>query len=129
MGYDSPAHTKTMIAGAAIKKGQILKLSSGKVIPCSVAGEAFFGVAINDAVLDAQVAVCIGGECDVQTAEVIGASNVLTRFMTDANARAITATGSGKYVVGLILETGYAVIGTDAATRRCAVRLNDTVLP
>lgn len=125
-GFDAPNIIKSFKAGAVIKAGQIVKLSSGKVIPCSVLGEAFTGVATMDAAaINDDVSVCIWGECDVQVADAtIGVDNVLTRLRTDANGRAVPwATGSEQ--LGLALEVGYAVVDSKGARRRVAVRVYD----
>lgn len=117
-GYDAPSTIVNFVAGATVKKGQIVKLSTGKVIPCSVAGEAFTGVALNDAVLDQKVAICVAGECDVQVADT---SAVMVEVQTDANARAIAKVSTNP-IVGLLLEPGLAVVGGVGAYSRVLVR-------
>lgn len=124
MGYDSPANIVSINAVAAVRKGQIVKLSGTSVTPCNAAGEAFFGVAVNDGEADQPVAVCVGGECDVEVADATLAIGSLAQ--TDVNGRAILV-GSGDNVVGTMLEPGAAVISSRAAYRRIAVRLNTAV--
>lgn len=124
--FDNPNLIKSYKAGAAIKAGLICKLSAGKVIPCSVLGEAFVGVATMDAnAVDDLVSICIWGECDVQVADdTIGVNGVLTRLRTDANGRAVPwLTGSEQ--LGFALEEGYAVVSSTGARRRVAVRVYD----
>jgi hypothetical protein len=118
MGYDSPNTTVIFEAGAAVTKGQIVKLSAGKVIPCSVAGEAFTGVALDSVALGKDVEVCIAGECDVLTADT---SAVMVEVMTDASGRAIAKTSTNA-IVGLLLEPGLAPSGSIAAPSRILVR-------
>lgn len=126
VGYDAPANVVSIRCGADVRKGQILKLSSGEVIPCSAAGENFFGIAINDQVDGEMVAVCVGGECDVEVADATLA--VSSYAQTDANGRAILAAASD-YVVGTMLEPGAAVISSRAAYRRIVVRMTTVQLP
>lgn len=120
-GWDNPTIRKTMIAGATIRKGQFVKLSSGEVIPCSVLGEAVFGVAENDAVDGVEVSVAIEGEVVVETDDAtIGASNALSVIQTNADGRAVAHAAGTK--VGYMLEQGIAVVSGAAATRRCVLR-------
>lgn len=118
-GYDAPSSVISIATGAAVRKGQILKLSTGTVIPCSAAGETFFGIAVNSAESGELVAVCVSGECDVEVAD---ASLVIGSLaQTDANGRAILA-ASADFVIGTMLEPGAAVESSRAAYRRIVVR-------
>lgn len=118
MAYDSPKTVLRLVAAAAIRKGQICKLSAGQATPCSVLGEAFAGIAENDAAAGEGVTLCINGECDVEVADT---SALMTEVMTDANGRAIAKT-STNVIVGLILEPGLAVNSGVATYSRCLVR-------
>lgn len=122
-GFDFPSTRKTMVAGAAVQKGQFVKLSSGNVIPCSVSGEAFFGVADNDQpVIGGEVSVTIEGECVVQTdSALLGVANVLSPIMTNAAGRAIPFVTANS-CAGFILEPGFAVVSGEAATRRALIK-------
>lgn len=122
-GFDFPSTRKTMVAGAAVRKGQFVKLSSGKVIPCSVLGEAFFGVCDNDQPdINGEVSVTIEGECVVETAvDTIGVDNALSPIMTDASGRAVLFVTSNS-CAGFILERGIALVSSTAATRRALIK-------
>lgn len=118
MAYDGPNTMLRLVAAAAIRKGQICKLSSGQATPCTVAGEAFTGVAIADAVAGGPVTLVVEGEVDVETADT---SPIMTEVQTDANGRAI-AKVSTNVIVGLLLEPGLAVSGSVGAPARLLVR-------
>ena len=53
------------IAGAAITKGQLVRLSSGQVIPCTLATHVPIGVALNSKESGGKIAVQCSGEVDV----------------------------------------------------------------
>lgn len=118
MAYDGPNSEIRLVAAAAIRRGQICKLSSGQATPCTVAGEAFTGVADRDAAAGDPLYLCVDGECDVEVADT---SAIMTEVMTDANGRAIAKT-STNVIVGLILESGLAISGGAGAYSRCLVR-------
>lgn len=118
MAYDGPNTMLRLVAAAAIRKGQICKLSSSQATPCTVAGEAFTGVAIADAVAGGPVTLVVNGEVDVETADT---SPIMTEVMTDANGRAVAKT-STNVIVGLLLEPGLAVSGSVGAPARLLVR-------
>jgi len=120
-GWDNPNTTRTEKAGATIRKGQFVKLSAGKVIPCSVANEAIHGVAVHGATLNQDVAVVIEGECVVEVATAsMGVAGVLTPLSTDANGMAVPYVSGNK--LGYILEPGIALVSGVATTRRAVIK-------
>lgn len=52
-------------AGAAITKGQLVKLSAGNVVPCSAASDVPIGVALDSKESGGSVGVQCSGEVDV----------------------------------------------------------------
>lgn len=123
-GYDAPNNFLNIRCGAAVRKGQIVKLSSGAVIPCSVAGEDFLGVATDSGDTGDLIGVIVGGECDVEVADTTAVGGFVK---TDANGRAI-ALGATGTSVGMLLEPGHAVISGQAAYARIVVRLHKLTL-
>lgn len=123
-GYDAPNNFLNIRCGADVRKGQIVKLSSGAVVPCSVAGEAFLGVAKDSGSTGDLIGVIVGGECDVEVADTTAIGGFVK---TDANGRAI-AVGAAGTSVGMLLEPGRAVVSGQAAYARVVVRLHDRTL-
>lgn len=123
-GYDAPNNFVNIRCGAAVRKGQIVKISSGAVIPCSVSGEAFFGVAADGGDTGDLIGVIVGGECDVEVADTTAVGGFVK---TDANGRAI-ALGATGTALGMLLEPGKAVVSGQAAYARVVVRLHDRTL-
>lgn len=113
-----------MEAGAAVAVGQVVKLSSGKVVPCSTAGETFFGVCQDDGAIGEKVRVVIQGEALIQTADTTAVGGFVK---TNADGRAVAAGAAGT-VVGMLLETGYAVASGKSALRSIAVRCTNLTL-
>lgn len=61
MNTVNPNGNATLVAGGAIKRGEILKFSSGKVVPCSADTDAAIGVALDAAANGEIVPVAILG--------------------------------------------------------------------
>lgn len=111
----------SILAGAGgVRKGQIVKLSSGKVIACSSQGEAGFGVAIHDAAADELTLVCVEGECDVEVNDA-AADLPVGSYFTPTTAGVAEVAASGDRVHGLMLEAGEAAVGSTYAYKRCIV--------
>lgn len=123
-GYDAPASLVNIAAGSAIRKGQIVKISSSAVIPCSSQGEAFFGVAIHDAASGELALVCVAGECSV---EVDDATLVVGDFITTKATGVAEKAATSDVIVGMILEPGAAAVSGAFGYRRCVVRLSNEV--
>lgn len=108
MAFENSVNVR-MIAGAAVRKGQFVKISSTKVIPCSSQGENAFGVAEYDAAADGdEVTVCVQGACAV---EVNSASVVVGSYITTSTGGAAEPAASGDFVLGRALEAGSAASG------------------
>lgn len=116
----------SILAGAAVRKGQVVKISSGKVIPCSAQGETFFGVALADAALNERVTVCVQGACDV---EVNDATVVVGSYLTTSAAGVAETAASGDYVLGMALEKGSAGVSSTYEYIRVALRVFAGVVP
>jgi len=106
------------VGATAVRKGQIVKLVGGLVVPCTVLGEAYYGVSELDCAPGTLGSVCVFGETEVETAAVLIAGSVVR---TDAAGRAV-ATAAASQSVGLLLEAGSAIIGSAAAYARVVVR-------
>lgn len=117
-------HSVSIAAGATVRKGQIVKISTGKVIPCSAQGEAFFGVAMSDAVLDQLVQVCLAGECDV---EVDDATLVVGDFVTTKATGVAEKAATSDFIVGMICEPGAAAVSGAFGYRRVIVRASNEI--
>lgn len=98
---------KSFIAGADLtdKIGYAVKPADGKIVLASVAGEACFGVLMNDNVADRAVGVALTG--DVCKAKAGGAVAMGALLATDANGKLVTA-GENAEVVAMALEAGVA---------------------
>jgi hypothetical protein len=112
-------------ANATIRKGQIVKLSAGLAVPCNTQGEAFFGVAMSDAVADELVQVCVSGECVV---EVDDATLIVGDFIATKNNGTAKKAVTGDSVVGIICEPGAAGVSGNFGYRRCIVRAHNRTL-
>lgn len=93
-----------LAAGAAIDKGQFVKISGGAWIPGAANDDAVEGVACETVASGDLVKVAISGPVDV----LIGSQLTLfSNVMCDANGKAIDATVVGGEVqAGQALETG-----------------------
>lgn len=120
-GYNAPATIVQYPVGAtAIRKGQLVKLSSSVLVPCSSQGEAAVGVALEDAEASRSqpLSVCIIGECDV---EVDDAGLAKGDFFTPDTAGVAEEAATGDVVAGRILEAGAAAVSSQYAYARCYV--------
>lgn len=111
------------VGASAIRKGQICKIVGGLAVPCSVLGEAYFGVAESDYLAGELGSFCVMGETEVETAAVLSVGAVVR---TDADGRAV-ATAASSQSVGLLLEPGLAVVSGAAAYARVIVRGHNVV--
>lgn len=102
--------THSFTTGAAVEKGQIVKLSSGAVVPSAAISDAAIGVAAYSAASGQLVAVIVSGPADVLVSGVVTLGGTLE---SDANGRAQNATTG--VVIGQALEVGAAASGTDFA--------------
>lgn len=91
-------------AGAAIDKGQFVKISGGEWVPGAANDDAVEGVACETVESGDLVKVAISGPADV----LIGSQLTLhSNVMCDANGKAVDATtGGGEVQAGQALETG-----------------------
>lgn len=109
-GYDAPNSILNRVVGTAIRKGQCVKLDAGLVIPCSVAGEQIFGIALNGGAAGDLVAICVEGECDAESASTDnGAAGALTVLMTNADGRLIPRAAPADFPAAIAYEVGRAV--------------------
>lgn len=113
------------VGATAIRRGQICKIATLLAVPCSVLGEAFFGVAESDYLPGALGSFTVVGECEV---EVDGALAVGGMVRTDANGRAVAAAATSQSV-GMLLETGVAIVSGVASYSRIYVRAHNVVTP
>ena len=113
------------VGATAIRRGQICKIVSLLAVPCSVLGEAFFGVAESDYMPGELGSFTVQGECEV---EVDGVLAVGVMVRTDANGRAV-ATAATSQSVGLLLETGVALVSGVASYSRVLVRAHNVITP
>ncbi len=101
-------HSTTWLSNAAISTGKYRcgKLSSGKLIQCTVSGEDTEGIMLKapDAA-DISVEVLKLGVCPVVLGATVSAGAVL---MSDGSGRAIAAT-TGKTTIGRLGDTGGTV--------------------
>lgn len=111
------------VGATALRKGQICKIVGGLAVPCTVLGEAFFGVAESDYVAGQLGSFCVFGETEVETAAVLTVGSVIR---TDVDGRAV-ATAASSQAVGLLLEPGLAVITGSAAYAKVIVRGHNVV--
>lgn len=120
-GFDAPASLISIRAGVGgVRKGQIVKLSSGKVIACSAQGEAGFGVAVHSADADGLTLVCVAGECDVEVNDA-AADLPVGSYFTPTTAGVAEVATSSDFVHGIMLEAGEAAVGSTYAYKRCIV--------
>ena len=98
---------KTFIAEAAITKGKavVLGTSAGQVKPPAAAGAKVIGIALEDAAIGKNVAVCMQGVCAGYADGAFSKDDVLQA--ADTNGELDTA-ASGDYPVGRALEDATA---------------------
>lgn len=119
------AHLK---AGAAIKKGQIVKLASGAWVPCAGPEDQAVGVAVQGTSAGALALVCVDGEVDVLVGSAL---TPFAQFQSDADGEAEDYSGVGEdpaeVPVGHVIEVGvagsYAKVVVNMATTYTAQTL------
>lgn len=100
-----PNGNATYTAGADIAKGNVLKFSEGKVVPCSAANDAAIGVALDGAKNGDIVPVAILGNY-TGTVEIKAGGAIAAGVQVAANG---TATGAGTdVIIGRALEAATA---------------------
>jgi len=113
------------VGATAIRRGQICKVVAGLVVPCSVLGEAFFGIAKDDyRVGEPTGSFVVTGEAEVEVADAASIIGSIVR--TDANGRAVP-TAAASQSVGLLLEPGAALISGISAYSRVIVRAHNVI--
>lgn len=108
------------VGATAIRKGQLVKLSSNVLVPCSSQGEAALGVATEDAAASRSqpLSVVVWGECDV---EVSDATLAINSFFTTSTAGTAELAASGDVVAGRVYEVGAAAVSGTYEYRRAFV--------
>lgn len=112
--------------GAAITKGQLVKLSGGNIVPCTAASDVPIGVALNSKESGGKVGVQCSGEVDVLANGSGTAIAIGDELSPGAGGKAIkyaSATGNVKAMRAL------AATSKDGSYIRAVLYLPPTVQP
>jgi hypothetical protein len=94
-------------AGAAITKGQLVKVSGAMTVsPAAAATDAVIGVAVTNASSGSKVSVIVG--CPIVYVTAGGAVSAGAAVGSDSSARAITVNTAGNRALGYALEAASA---------------------
>jgi len=105
--FSLPGSIVTFTAGAAITKGQLVKVTGPMTVsPAAAATDAVIGVAVSSATSGSKVAVIIG--CPIVYVTAGGAVSAGAVVGSDASARAVAVTTAGNRALGYALESASA---------------------
>lgn len=104
MDKRTPNGNRTYTAGTAILKGQPVKFSSGKVVPCTAANDAAIGIALDSAAADGDIipVAILGNFTGTVEVRVAGAVEVGAQIAADGTATAAAT----DVIIGRALEAG-----------------------
>jgi len=105
--FSLPGDIVTFTAGAAITKGQLVKVTGPMTVsPAAAAGDAVIGVAVSSAASGAKVPVVVG--CPIVYVTAGGAVSAGAVVGSDAQGRAVAVTLAGNRALGIALEAASA---------------------
>jgi hypothetical protein len=105
--YSLPGSIVAFTAGAAITKGQLVKVTGNMTVsPAAAATDAVIGVAITNAAANSKVSVIVG--CPIVYVTAGGAISAGAVVTSDASARAVASTTAGDRILGIALEAASA---------------------
>jgi hypothetical protein len=105
--YSLPGSIVAFTAGAAITKGQLVKVSGAMTVsPAAAATDAVIGVAVTNASSGSKVSVIVG--CPIVYVTAGGAVSAGAAVGSDSSARAVAVTTAGNRALGIALEAASA---------------------
>jgi len=105
--YSLPGSIVTFNAGAAITKGQLVKVTGAMTVqPAAAATDAVIGVAVSSASSGSKVPVIIG--CPIVYVTAGGAISAGAAVGSDSSARAVAVATAGNRALGIALEAASA---------------------
>jgi hypothetical protein len=105
--FSLPGDIVTFTAGAAVTKGQLVKVTGSMTVgPAAATTDAVIGVAVGSASAGSKVSVIMG--CPIVYVTAGGAVSAGAVVTSDASARAVASTTAGDRILGIALESASA---------------------
>ena len=105
--FSLPGDIVTFTAGAAVTKGQLVKVTGSMTVgPAAATTDAVIGVAVGSASSGSKVPVIMG--CPIVYVTAGGAVSAGAVVTSDASARAVASTTAGDRILGIALESASA---------------------